>query len=118
MKTLEQKQRSNRLRAAKNRAAVKQQGRGYDRVQFLQLAELYGRSCIGCGGWGGYSLVADHVVPLAMGGLHELINIQPLCGYCHRAKAGMATDYRPKGLIEYLAITAGWKPEIGPLRQL
>lgn len=39
-------------------------------------------------------LTADHVIPLGIGGVKNISNIQPLCLKCNHAKGMTVTDYR------------------------
>jgi 5-methylcytosine-specific restriction endonuclease McrA len=48
------------------------------------LAALYGRACVYCGS---VSAVADHLFPIAGGGLHCANNIVPACSACNLRKA-------------------------------
>lgn len=41
-------------------------------------------------------LTADHVIPLSMGGVRNITNIQPLCRPCNQAKGHLTTDYRDR----------------------
>lgn len=70
--------------------------RGDDHVtveQWNAVLEKYGGKCLRCGTT--EKIVIDHVVPLSMGGLNEVHNIQPLCKSCNLKKRGQTTDYRP-----------------------
>jgi 5-methylcytosine-specific restriction endonuclease McrA len=42
-------------------------------------------------------LTIDHVIPLALGGLHDVSNIQPLCSFCNSKKNAKHIDYRFDG---------------------
>lgn len=63
--------------------------------EFELLCEHYGAACLKCGKT--ESLTADHVVPIAKGGLNEISNLQPLCKSCNCRKHVKDTDYRPDG---------------------
>jgi hypothetical protein len=70
----------------------------YSQQEWEALLNRYGRRCLHCGvherrtpqGF----LVADHVVPVCMGGPYTIDNIQPLCFDCNRMKNGRVIDYR------------------------
>lgn len=70
--------------------------------QALRVAifELAGRKCGACKvalvfSERGKTWFIDHVVPVSLGGLTTLKNLQPLCGACHRAKtAGEIKEIR------------------------
>ena len=38
----------------------------------------------------------DHVVALADGGIHDISNLQTLCGACNQSKGKSSADHRPK----------------------
>jgi 5-methylcytosine-specific restriction endonuclease McrA len=70
--------------------------------EFEQLKRSLGNRCVGC--WKtegqlkrlGRTLVADHIVPLANGGLDDITNMQPLCqgnGGCNNTKWAKYFDY-------------------------
>jgi 5-methylcytosine-specific restriction protein A len=40
----------------------------------------------------------DHIVPIRDGGTHEMANLQPLCGLCHRRKT--AHEWRERDRIK------------------
>ena len=42
----------------------------------------------------------DHIVPIATGGIHDIINIQGLCRSCNAKKHTKVIDYRPNSLRE------------------
>lgn len=48
------------------------------------LKERHGHQCVGCGEK--KPLTRDHIVPLALGGTHDIENIQPLCRNCNSRK--------------------------------
>ena len=90
----------DRVKSAKannrrKRRAAKYAGRGtFTAQEFKDLCEKYGNRCLRCGDTEAV-LEADHVVPLTRGGLDDISNIQPLCGYCNRRKFVEVLDYRP-----------------------
>jgi 5-methylcytosine-specific restriction endonuclease McrA len=48
------------------------------------LKAKHGQRCIGCGE--NKPLTRDHIIPLALGGSHDIENIQPLCRNCNSRK--------------------------------
>jgi len=60
--------------------------------EFLTLCAKYGNRCLCCGRRD--PLSPDHVVPLSLGGLNVIGNLQPLCCQCNRDKFTATTDYR------------------------
>jgi hypothetical protein len=70
----------------------------YSQQEWEALLDRYGHRCLRCGiheqGTPQGFLVADHVVPVCMGGPYTIDNIQPLCFDCNRIKNGRAVDYR------------------------
>lgn len=61
-----------------------------------ELIEIYGAACMypDCENT---NLTVDHVVPLAMGGVHDGSNAQILCGFHNSKKGGRdCSDYRPR----------------------
>lgn len=64
----------------------------FERVSRAQLAEIYGDSCVYCGG--PFEEV-DHVIPVALGGTHVLGNLRPSCTRCNRSEGpGIASARR------------------------
>ena len=55
-----------------------------------------GYRCVACGvvDKTGAALEADHVVPLEIGGSHDLENMQTLCKPCHAVKTRAEADRR------------------------
>jgi len=53
----------------------------------------YGNVCLSCGSIKNISL--DHIVPISRGGVHSIMNIQPLCRSCNSKKGTKTIDYRP-----------------------
>lgn len=53
----------------------------------------HGHVCYRCGGYAG---TVDHVVPVALGGTHDLGNLRPACGHCNSSTgASMGNRLRP-----------------------
>lgn len=46
----------------------------------LRVFAIHGRSCYRCGG---YANTVDHIVPVALGGTHDIRNLRPACGRCN-----------------------------------
>jgi 5-methylcytosine-specific restriction endonuclease McrA len=83
----------------RKRRAAKYASRGtFTAREFKELCEKYGNRSLCCGDTEAV-LEADHVVPLTRGGLDDISNIQPLCGYCNRRKFVEILDYRPRDEI-------------------
>ena len=56
------------------------------------IYKLFGRACLKCKTT--ENMTIDHVIPLAMGGLHDINNLQPLCRSCNSSKGKKTVDYR------------------------
>jgi 5-methylcytosine-specific restriction endonuclease McrA len=59
-----------------------------------QVFRTYGRACWRCGN---YATTVDHVVPVILGGGHDLPNLRPACARCNYS-AGAAVGNRLRGL--------------------
>ncbi|MGH2492373.1 MAG: HNH endonuclease [Candidatus Limnocylindria bacterium] len=59
--------------------------------QWVALLEEWGNCCAYCGA-SGVPLERDHVVPLALGGSHDIDNILPACRACNSRKRLMTRD--------------------------
>lgn len=68
-------------------------GRGITRKEWIKILDKYGHRCLRCGAK--KDLAMDHVIPLILGGEHDITNIQPLCKSCNSAKGGRYVDFRP-----------------------
>jgi 5-methylcytosine-specific restriction endonuclease McrA len=66
----------------------------FTKSEFKTLCDQYGNVCLRCRKK--RILVADHVIPLALGGKNDITNIQPLCRNCNGKKCMDSTDYRKK----------------------
>lgn len=69
-----------------------------------RLTEILGSACLLCGSldrptW-------DHIVPLAKGGEHHPLNMQPLCRPCNERKQARTMDYRTAE--QRAAVAAEW----------
>lgn len=89
---------AQRAYAAKRRAVALGLTEHYTGWDLLELAHKYGEKCMCCEtarhGYMGW--VADHVVPLSLGGTNTIDNIQILCFSCNVQKRNQAIDYRPR----------------------
>lgn len=69
----------------------------YTPEEWLLLKHKYKYRCLRCGKREPrIKLVADHVIPLVLGGSGKIGNIQPLCNFCNNIKYTLSTDYRNK----------------------
>lgn len=59
---------------------------------WIALKEKYGNKCLKCGTKN--KIEMDHVIPIALGGLHVIENVQPLCRNCNAQKSTSIIDYR------------------------
>lgn len=67
----------------------------FTEVDFDLLKHKYNYTCLCCGkAEPNIKLVADHVVPLSLGGNNNVENRQPLCVDCNRKKNAKTIDYR------------------------
>jgi len=63
----------------------------FTKAEFKELCNQYGNVCLRCRK--GRILVADHVIPIALGGKNDITNIQPLCRKCNSAKGQYTIDF-------------------------
>lgn len=82
---------ANRL-ASLPRFEVPQPRRGVSDEVRDRVFARDGDRCLKCGDFD--SLEVDHVVAIAVGGLHEESNFQTLCRTCNREKGSDSVDYR------------------------
>lgn len=95
---LENREKSAEYR--RNRRAIKKHSGGLITAkQWRLVLEKYGNKCLCCGK-SGIKLTMDHVVPLSIGGLHDVGNIQPLCLSCNSKKHIKIIDYRKEAIDE------------------
>lgn len=81
-----------RLWCANRRARLRASGGVVTVEQWERLKARYGNVCLCC--QRPSPLTLDHVIPISLGGQHEIGNIQPLCLRCNSAKGTRTTDYR------------------------
>lgn len=60
---------------------------------YAALVQQFGECCANCG-TADDSLVIDHILSIARGGLSELGNLQLLCAECNRLKGKLVIDCR------------------------
>lgn len=65
--------------------------------QWEALKAEHDHKCIGCGET--KPLTRDHIIPLALGGSHDIENIQPLCRNCNSRKWMKLNIYENPELI-------------------
>ncbi len=86
------------VRSAQKRRATQRNapGNGFTIDQFYEVCAEYEDHCLRClQKKDREKLSADHVIPLARGGAHDIENIQPLCRRCNSRKHAQTIDYRP-----------------------
>lgn len=67
----------------------------YTPAEFQDLITRTGNRCLCCGVSGDITrLVGDHIVPISLGGVNLIDNIQPLCSTCNQRKGNRIIDYR------------------------
>lgn len=82
------------LQVEKRRARKLAGGGDISAKEWKELKEKYGNKCLCCGRTD-VRLTLDHVIPLSLGGLHNIENAQPLCLSCNSQKHTKEIDYRP-----------------------
>lgn len=77
-----------------NRHTLERGGSGAIKYEdWKDLLDRYGNKCLCCGRTD-VKLTQDHIMPLSLGGLHSIENIQPLCRSCNSRKSAKFIDYR------------------------
>jgi 5-methylcytosine-specific restriction endonuclease McrA len=79
-------------RSARRRARILNQLGNMPPDGYEIIYKLFGRACLKCQTTENMSM--DHVIPLAIGGLHDINNLQPLCRPCNSSKGTKTIDYR------------------------
>lgn len=77
----------------RRRARIRSNGGEYTVTEWRDLCAKYGNCCLCCGRGG--KLTVDHIVPIALGGLNTIDNLQPLCRPCNSSKRLKIIDFRP-----------------------
>lgn len=75
--------------------AKRNAGAGVTASQWLSIRKALGGHCLAC--LASAHVTMDHVMPLSIGGLHDIWNVQPLCKSCNSRKNNTMIDYRPAG---------------------
>jgi 5-methylcytosine-specific restriction endonuclease McrA len=78
-----------RLYWQNRRARIKASGGRVSHEELVALREKQRDKCAACQSRLGTKLHLDHVMPLILGGRHEIDNIQLLCRSCNSSKGGM-----------------------------
>lgn len=84
---------ANAVYCGRRRAKVKQNGGNLSIDEWDTLLRFYNYTCLCCGR-DDVKLTLDHVVPISMGGKHDISNVQPLCKSCNSSKGAKVIDYR------------------------
>jgi len=85
----------------RERRAIEYNAEGnFTQQEFYQLCKLFNLKCLKCNTKLEINkLTADHIIPLSLGGVHDITNIQPLCLSCNSKKHTKTVDYRTKTII-------------------
>ena len=78
----------------RRRAKIKGVGGTVSDEEWKNILNKYGNICLRCGR-GDVRLTMDHIIPVDLGGVHTVNNVQPLCQSCNSIKYLKTTDYRP-----------------------
>jgi 5-methylcytosine-specific restriction endonuclease McrA len=89
----------DKVRAAALRRLERSRGNGaaYTIEEWRLLLDFFGPTCLKCGAE--QNISADHVIPLALGGVDAIVNIQPLCRTCNSQKQATVIDYRDPHIL-------------------
>jgi HNH endonuclease len=86
---------NNREQANLNSRLKKQRRRNggtLTKADWRLVLDVYGEACLACGK---PEVTIDHVIPVSVGGLNVISNVQPLCGFHNTSKGTRTVDYRP-----------------------
>lgn len=87
-------------RASRTRGSATRRGYGSAWQRARREALAREPRCRACGA---RATEVDHIIPLRLGGTHDLTNLQPLCASCHRRKtARQQPGARRPGWVETL----------------
>lgn len=75
---------SEKVSDARHRYRTKKHENGIFKIRNKFLKRLYASPCVNCGATDNMS--ADHIIPVAKGGVHSEGNLQPLCIPCNSSK--------------------------------
>jgi hypothetical protein len=92
----QKRQKDKSKRAQERRASYDLSGQIAE-VEFWQLLKWY-RGCPCCGrSWQeiGEAISQDHIIPISRGGVHQVINLQPLCLSCNLWKSDRLIMFDP-----------------------
>lgn len=83
------------IKTHRRRARKMNNGGTFADKEWLKVKEIYNYTCLrGFDSESNVKLTIDHVIPLVLGGLNSIENIQPLCLSCNSSKGTKSTDYR------------------------
>lgn len=76
------------------RAKIKQSTGNFSPLEWEELKMKYRYMCLCCKkSEPEIRLTADHIIPIALGGVNTIDNIQPLCGLCNSIKKINTTNF-------------------------
>lgn len=77
----------------RRKAKIRNNGGNFKWADFIILCNKYNNQCLACGKIK-IKLTPDHIIPLFIGGINSIENIQPLCLTCNISKGIKIIDYR------------------------
>lgn len=82
-----------KVRHNENARRAKKLSNGVFKITSKELKKLYQSPCIYCGSRD--SIHADHVIPIAKGGVHSIGNLVPACRKCNQSKGSkLLTEWK------------------------
>lgn len=86
-----------RVKEAQKNTKRRQATGSFTKEEWLSKKELFKYKCPCCGRKEGKELILtiDHIIPIRLGGTHDISNIQPLCPTCNFRKKIKIIKYEP-----------------------
>lgn len=81
------------LESQKKRRKVKNESPNKLKISdWKKILNFYDEKCLKCGS--NKNITIDHIIPISLGGQHNIGNVQPLCKSCNSSKGIKIIDYR------------------------
>lgn len=95
--------RALRKTANKRRSERLKQTPGTLAYAWEKMLDYFKHRCLACGTTN--DITQDHVIPLALGGVHHISNMQPLCMTCNQSKNATIRDYRDPAQLQAFLVS-------------